>query len=155
MCRSCKTMRPRRPEWLSPGLRGEEEERLDRIGSCSPMWDGPSFRKGRSEGCTENVPIGRKPGVGPRVRRLLEGPGEGCTGLIVSNTVRHVPFWVYFEAKPRGFAGGLQVGTERKRGVGFWPEGLERDKLRKFRGSQTHEQFKDRKRKCGVCDILS
>lgn len=53
-------------------------------------------------------------------------PGEGCTGLIASNAVRHVPFWVYFEVKPTGFAGGLQLGTERKRGVGvtpgFWPE---------------------------------
>lgn len=62
----------------SPGLRGDKEGRLgrgrraarrlvrgtDRIGSCSPMGDGPSFRKDRSEGCTENIPVGGGLGSG-------------------------------------------------------------------------------------------
>lgn len=43
----------------------QEASMWDRSHRVSPPYVGWAFRKDRSEGCTENIPVGRRPGVGP------------------------------------------------------------------------------------------
>lgn len=55
--------------------------------------------------------------TGHELRGYCNNLGERCTVLIARGVVRHVRFRIYFEVKPTEFAGGLEVGTQAKRGV--------------------------------------
>ena len=65
-----------------------------------------------------SIPAGREGWTwGDELGGRYNNPGERCASLIAGDVVRHVRFWIYFSVKPPGYAGGLEVGTERKRGV--------------------------------------